>query len=53
VDSASVANLGKGQSEGLVPEVTIRSSHRLADILKAFLLQGCKSKKEVRNSIET
>lgn len=40
LDSENTAKLGQSQGEGLVPDVTARCSHRLADILKAFLLQG-------------
>lgn len=35
----------QNQGEGLVPEGAITGLHRLADILKTFLLQGWKSKK--------
>lgn len=40
LDSENTVELEQSQGERLVPEVTGRCSHGLADILKAFLLQG-------------
>lgn len=48
LDSENTVELEQSQGEGLVPEVTGKRSHGLADILKAFLLQGWKSKKGIR-----